>query len=198
MKTVSRAVLLSGAALVNSLVSYAPASVKHPDVDRHASGPPTAHTGGFGEPTCQECHMGGELNSPGGILGIVGMPSRYTPRTRYEIGVVLQSEDMTLAGFQGAVRFADGETRGTQAGNIEPLDARVAVVIDQLTRIQYVQHAAAEDRIDPGGVVTWTFIWMAPDARDAVMLHVAANSANGDDSPLLDRVYTAEAFSAAR
>ncbi len=198
MKTVSRAVLLSGAALVTSLVSYAPASVKHRDVDRHADGPPVAHTGGFGEPTCQECHMGGELNSPGGILGIVGMPPRYAPGTRYEISVVLQSEDMTFAGFQGAVRFADGGARGAQAGDIDPGDPRVAVVIDQLTSIQYVQHAAAEDHVDPGGVVTWTFAWTAPDARDAVMLHVAANSANGDDSPLLDLVYTTEAFSAAR
>lgn len=197
MNTLSRAVLVSGAALVTFLVSRVPASVGRP-VASHADGPPVAHTGGFGEPTCRECHAGGELNSPGGILGIVGMPSRYAPGTRYEIGVVLQSEDMTFAGFQGAVRFADGGGRGAQAGNIESVDARVAVVIDQLTSTQYVQHAAAEDRIGPGGVVTWTFIWMAPDARDAVMLHVAANSANGDDSPLLDLVYTAEAFSAAR
>ncbi len=198
MNTLSRAVLFSGAALVTFLVSHVLASVGRPAAARHADGPPVAHTGGFGEPTCRECHTGGELNAPGGILGIVGMPSRYAPATRYEIGVVLQSEDMTFAGFQGAVRFADGGARGTQAGDIEPVDARVAVVIDQLTRTQYVQHAAAENRIHPGGVVTWTFIWMAPDARDAVMLHVAANSANGDDSPLLDLVYTAEAFSAAR
>ena len=198
MNTHSRAPLCTGAALVTFLVLLAPASAGRLEAARHAAGPPAAHTGGFGEPTCRECHTGGELNAPGGTLRIVGLPAQYTPGTRYEIGVVLQSDDMTFAGFQGAVRFAEGGARGDQAGDIDPVDPRVAVAVDWLTHTQYVQHAAAEDRIDPGGVVTWTFGWTAPDARDAVMLHVAANSANGDDSPLFDLVYTAEAFSSGR
>jgi hypothetical protein len=132
------------------------------------------------------------------VLGIVGMPAQYTPGTRYEVSVVLQSEGMAYAGFQGAVRFAEGGARADQAGDIDPVDPRVAVAIDWLTHTQYVQHAAAEARIDAGGVVTWTFGWTAPDAREPVVLHVAANSANGDDSPLFDLVYTAEAFSSTR
>lgn len=198
MNTHSGAVRFAGAALAVFLVSWAPVATGYLPAVRHAGGPPVAHTGGFGEPTCQECHTGGEVNAPGGALGIVGMPAQYTPGARYEISVVLQSDDVTLAGFQGAVRFADGPARADQAGNIDAADPRVAVAVDGLTHTQYVQHAAAEHRIDPGGVVTWTFGWTAPEARDGVELHVAANSANGDDSPLFDLVYTARAFSAAR
>jgi len=31
-------------------------------------GPPPAHTGGFGEPTCRACHFDGDLNAEGGGL----------------------------------------------------------------------------------------------------------------------------------
>ena len=47
-------------------------------------------------------------------------------------------------------------------------------------------------------LASWSFVWIAPNARDVVMMHVAANSANGDNSPLGDLIYTAEARSSGR
>src|SRR5690606_8758969 len=53
----------------------AAAGVRLPYPDR----PPPAHTGGFGEPTCQQCHFDAPLNDPGGALYVEGLPERYTP-----------------------------------------------------------------------------------------------------------------------
>ncbi len=91
----------------------------------NADGPPIGHTGGFGEPTCQGCHLGNQLNAPGGMLGVEGIPAAYTPNERYRITLVLQSEDMGAAGFQAALRFSGGDHAGTQAGRLEPYDLRV-------------------------------------------------------------------------
>ncbi len=63
----------------------------------NADGPPVGHTGGFGEPTCQGCHLGNQLNAPGGMLGVEGIPAAYMPNERYRITIVLQTEDMGAA-----------------------------------------------------------------------------------------------------
>jgi hypothetical protein len=156
------------------------------------------HTGGFGEPTCQVCHADAELNLPGGVLGIEGVPTTYEPGVRYRITVVLVSEGMTRAGFQAAFRFADGETQGKQAGRIEPIDTRVTVSVSAAPAVEYVHHTESGTELAEPELASWSFAWTAPDAGDPVTIHVAANSANGDNSPLGDLIYTAEAQSSGR
>ena len=95
---------------------------------------------------------------------------------------------MLAAGFQGAFRFADGDRRGAGAGEIRPLDDRVTVVRGE-NGTEYVQHTRAGST-PTDGVAQWTFEWRAPDADAPVVLHLAANSGGGDDSPLDDLVYT--------
>jgi hypothetical protein len=46
-------------------------------------------TGGFGEATCEACHDGNPINEPGGSLLLDGIPSSYTPSSRYVITVKL-------------------------------------------------------------------------------------------------------------
>jgi hypothetical protein len=158
----------------------------------HADGPPAAHTGGFAEPTCQECHIGGELNALGGQLGVEGLPAVYEPGLRYRITVVLLSEDMERAGFQAALRFSGGQRHGAQAGRLEPLDGRV-MVRPGANGVDYVGHTTEGSELPaPGAPATWSFYWIAPQEEEVVLLHLAANSANGDDSPLGDLIYTAE------
>ena len=48
-------------------------------------GPPIAHTGGFGEPTCRVCHQGQPLNAAGGTLRVEGLPGRYEAGRTYEL-----------------------------------------------------------------------------------------------------------------
>ena len=75
-----------------------------------------------------------------------------------------------------------------------PLDDQVTVVrtedggtADGGT--EYVQHTRAGSR-PTDDVAEWTFEWRAPETETPIVLHVAANSGSGDDSPLDDLVYT--------
>ena len=155
----------------------------------NADGPPLGHTGGFGEPTCQDCHVGNALNAPGGLLGVEGIPATYLPGERYRITVVLQHEDMGAAGFQAALRFSGGDRDGTQAGRLEPYDTRVVIRTDHSTGVEYAQHSPPGSMVEPGTLAVWSFFWTAPRAESVVVLHAAANSGNGDNSPLEDLIY---------
>lgn len=154
---------------------------------RHADAPPPGHTGGFGEPTCRECHDEFELNLDGSLT-VEGLPGSYRPGETYTVTLVLESEGMARAGFQAAVRYASGARAGTSAGSLTPIGATV-VVRTEPDGPTLVQHAPGALWTD-GGAASWSFAWTAPAAAGGpVALHVAANSANGDDSPFGDIVY---------
>jgi hypothetical protein len=156
----------------------------------HIDGPPAAHTGGFGEPTCVACHVGSDLNPPGSTLEILGLDGAYSPGRAYEVTVRLLSFDMAAAGFQAAFRWEDGKDAGGRAGSPLALDDRVSVIRAESTGVDYIQHTSAGHQAD-GEQAEWTFEWTAPGRPGNVTLHVAANSGNGDNSPLDDLVYTA-------
>ncbi len=160
----------------------------------HAAGPPLAHTGGFGEPTCRECHLGPPLNDPSGSLVIAGMQETFAPGDSTWITITLSGDGMERAGFQAAFRFLEGETAGTQAGRTAPLDEHTKVTRDVVTGVEYVHHTEAGAELAEG-LGQWVIQWTAPVEARAVVLHVAANSANGDDSPLADLVYAASVVS---
>ncbi|MGH7263342.1 MAG: hypothetical protein ACREMB_00610, partial [Candidatus Rokuibacteriota bacterium] len=79
-------------------------------------GPLPGRTGGFGEPSCHACHLDNPVNDPAGSLHVAGLPASYTPDTAYRIRVALRRPGTRRAGFQLAVRFADGPRRGQDAG----------------------------------------------------------------------------------
>ena len=154
------------------------------------NGPPPAHTGGFGEPTCRECHFDAELNEPGGTVTIVGPPS-YAPGQTYRLDLLLRRAGMLRGGFQLAARFEAGDSAGRPAGNLAPADARTAVVWDTTTHVGYIEHTEAGTAVT-NATARWTIHWTAPaSAHGPVVFHIAANAANDDDSPLGDFIYTA-------
>jgi hypothetical protein len=71
------------------------------------------------------------------------------------------------------------------------------VSMSAASAVEYVHHSESGTELAEPELASWSFFWTAPNARDMIVLHVAANSANGDDSPLGDLVYTAEARSRA-
>jgi len=179
------AALVVPALVVPALVAFAsvPALV-------HRDGPPPAHTGGLGEPSCAACHFDGELNDPAGAVDVAGVPQRYTPGARYRVRIRLTHPELERAGFEVAARFADGERAGRQAGGLRLLDeARTAVTA--AGGVDYLHHTRTGSEPTAARHATWEFEWTAPAARaGAVVFHLAANAANGDDSELGDHIYT--------
>ncbi len=153
----------------------------------HADGPPLGHTGAFGEPSCVACHFGMEVNPPGGRVRIEGAPEKYDAERTYVLTVVLESEQMGAAGFQLSVRSADG----AMGGELRPTSSRVAV--RDSAGLAYAQHTRAGSRVENPDIARWQVTWTpVRGAHGPVTLAVAANSANGDDSPFSDYVYTAQ------
>lgn len=165
----------------------------------YQDGPPVAHTGGFGEPTCHGCHFDAEPNAPGGELALSGIPSVYRPGQTYHLTVSLRYGEMEAGGFQLSARFAEGDARGRQAGSFHALDDRAKVTENARSGVQYAGHTRAGIRLPAGHATTWTLEWTAPfEASGPVAFHAAANAGNGDESQFGDRIYTAEAASRPR
>ena len=92
---------------------------------RYPDGAPPAHTGGFGESTCQACHFGSELNEPGGLLTIEGVPEVYRAGQAYQLTVQLTKPAMASGGFQLAARLADGDNPTDVAADVARSYARI-------------------------------------------------------------------------
>ena len=152
-----------------------------------AEAPPAGSTGGFGEPSCVSCHTGNAVNAFGGEVRVVGLPAAYRGEEELLLTVVLEADETTVAGFQISARFEDGPLKGRNAGQLRAVDHRVAR--SDSAGITYLhQSAAGSVPPDPSGS-SWTVSWTPPDADHPVAIHVAANSGNGDESPLGDLVY---------
>jgi hypothetical protein len=163
----------------------------------YVDGPPPAHTGGFGEPTCGACHRGGSADAGGGSLELHA-PASWSPGSEHVLELRLASPGMRRAGFQLSARFADGPRTGEQAGELQALEetataVRVAVAHD----VAYAGHNAAVAVVE-SGETRWRVRWRAPAAaaaRAPVIFHAAANAADYDDSEMGDRVLTTSAVS---
>ena len=146
--------------------------------------PPLAHTGGFGEPTCRQCHFDGP-SEPKAAVALGGVPDEYQPGSVYRLVVTIRDTTARKGGFQLAARVAAGPHAGTQAGTLCATSTRVAVTTDSTTRVQYASHADAA-RADS---LEWQVDWRAPSTDvGGVIFHVAANSANDDGSMLGDAI----------
>lgn len=158
---------------------------------RHDVGPPPGVSGGFGEPTCLNCHTGEPLNAYGGSVRVAGLPETWEPGRSYPLQVVLQAEGTVLAGFQMTARYATGPRAGEPAGTLAPVDGRATVTRGETGQPYLHQTEAGSIPASETGT-SWTVEWQAPAEGGAVLFNVAANSANGDQSPLLDLVYADE------
>ncbi|HJR53439.1 MAG TPA: choice-of-anchor V domain-containing protein [Gemmatimonadota bacterium] len=151
--------------------------------------PPPGTTGGFGEPTCVSCHFAATPDTLGS-LALRGLPAAFETGRSYELTVELAREDMGAAGFELSARFASGPARGRQAGAFRVLGSDTAVTAQ--ASIDYVHQTLAGAVPSTTGLARWRIEWTAPEHPDPVRFHVAANAANGDESPLGDRVYAIE------
>lgn len=126
-----------------------------------------------------------------GRVAVEGLPDSFETGVSYALMVRLERQDLRLGGFQLTTRYFDEPGEGSQAGSLRPIDERV--VRDTLGGIQYIRHTVAGAHPVAEDVVAWHFEWHAPERdSNAVVIHVAANAANGDDSEFGDFIYTSE------
>lgn len=150
---------------------------------------PGRFTGGFGEPTCHSCHFDYELNRPEGSLVIEGLDENYVPGKIYRIKVTLYRDGLERAGLQLTFRTM----RKSQAGSLHWSSGRLAETPLIDSPVTYLQHSEAGVEPTEDGTAEWEFEWLAPDSKSGkVMVHLAANAANGDASEFGDWVYTRE------
>jgi hypothetical protein len=174
---------LVAAALV-SLPAIASFPPSFPDV------PPPQHTGGFGEPTCHACHFDYEPDPAEGSVVLAGLPAAFEHDRTYRLTVRVTRPGLARAGYQLAVRFADGPDAGTQAGTLTVSDARSVLTMAASPEVAYAHHT--REGTEPVGADTaaWALEWHAPDRATKVVIHLAVNAANGDASQFGDHVYT--------
>ncbi|MGH7568436.1 MAG: choice-of-anchor V domain-containing protein [Gemmatimonadales bacterium] len=151
--------------------------------------PPPAHTGGFGEPSCAQCHSGAPLNERLGTLSIDGVPESSVAGQRYRLIITLVRPGMRAAGFEASARWAAGDEIGRQAGRFTPGNPRVALTRDSVRAVDYVHHTLAGTDLTAPDTARWTLEWTAPSGAAPVVFHVAANAADDDASPLGDYIY---------
>lgn len=157
----------------------------------YRAGPPTGHTGAFGEPDCGACHFDAIRDDDAGSVDIRA-PSSYEPGRTYEIVVKLRHPEVPAAGFQLTARFADGSDAGRQAGGLEPGKSRTRVETGD-DDVIYASHSVAGVAPEASGLALWTLRWTAPTEGDAaaVAFDVVAQIANDDDSEFGERLYRA-------
>ena len=126
------------AALAAALVVILGAAASVPP-SRTVEGPPLGFTGGFGEPTCVECHIGNEPNAFGGRVAVEGLPEAFEAGTEYVLTVVLEAEETEVAGFELSARYAGGRLWGVSAGELRAADLRVTV--RDSSNISYAHHS---------------------------------------------------------
>jgi hypothetical protein len=154
------------------------------------NGPPPGTTGGFGEPTCAQCHFDVEHPDPQGLLEVEGFPQSWQPDKRYIVTLRLRRPGMGRVGFELAIRFANGK----QAGTLTPTDDRTAT--ETANGITYAYQTAAGAELPRANRDTWHLEWLAPSApTQTIMLHAVGNAADGDDSQFGDHIYTVSATS---
>lgn len=149
--------------------------------------PPPAHTGGFGEPTCQECHFDAGLNEGPGTLQVSGLPDGVLPDTTYSVVVRLAQPGMQRAGFMLSTRTPDG----TQAGVLRSVDERTTTTV--AGDVVYIHHTLPGTFVE-GEVHEWALEWSTEGLTgDApVIVHVVGNAGNDDASPFGDLIYASE------
>ncbi|MDA0204709.1 MAG: hypothetical protein O2795_05095 [Acidobacteria bacterium] len=153
-----------------------------------SEGPPSEHTGGFGEETCTECHIDTPVNTgPGGII-ISGAPIAYMSGVVYPITVRVEDPgaDRMRWGFQLSARTQGG----VQAGNLTPTDGFTQLA-ETFNNIQYIEHTEDGTRLGMSAGADFLFNWTAPDTVvGPVVFNAAGNASNASGDEFGDRIYS--------
>jgi hypothetical protein len=191
----SHAARPAAAAVLVAAVALAAAATVRATTPANRAGPPPAHTGGFGEPTCHACHFDNPLNAGpdtrAAALELRGLPSAYEAGRTYRLTIVLREPDLRRSGFALSARFASAAAAaGADAGTLMALDEGVAITLEGRPPVSYAHHTETGTHVGEAGSASWSLDWRAPSgAASPVVFHVVANAANDDNSEFGDRIF---------
>ena len=168
------------------------------------SGPVAGVSGVPGEESCSGCHNG----PPGQGNVTITFPggASYTPGVKQHQVVTITDSVQRRWGFQLTARLAT--SAATQAGSFTPgADGYTQLVCTQANfhsetfgnacatngmPLEYIEHTQSGTRPGAKSPVTFEFDWTPPASNAGnLILYVAANAANGDNSERGDHIYTA-------
>jgi hypothetical protein len=156
------------------------------------TGPLPAHTGGFGEPTCQACHFDYPLNETDVVVKLDSLPSMYKPQRTYRLQLRLQHPELKRGGFQMSARFEDG----TPAGTFVIPDTSL-LRLQRAKAVDYLSHTMKGTDQVVGDTAVWNFEWVAPATQARVLFNLALNVSDQDASQFGDRIFTKVFYSGA-
>lgn len=161
-----------------------------------SSGPPQGRTGAEvdGGLACNACHLGTELNSPGGRLTITVSP--YTPGVKQMIQVRLEHPEAMRWGFQLTARIDSEKTR--KAGTFTPSDeVRVRCGLSGPQdapcgdALEFASHTQLSTNASSRESRTWNIEWTPPATSvGPIVFYAAGNAANNSGNNTGDRIYT--------
>lgn len=124
---------------------------------------------------CASCHFDHPPQEDGDALKVEGIDKLVRAGVDYHLTIRFVPETGKFAGYQAIFERA-GESVG------------VTFATDgQETQGSSVRSIVPTDLVEDGA--SWTLQWTAPDTPGPVVLHLSANAANDDGSPLGDRIH---------
>ena len=150
------------------------------------------------------CHSGTANSGPGGIR--VTFPGRleYIPGKAQHLRVTVADAGQRRWGFQLTVR--QERDPAMQAGSLSSMDRNTQVICASRdvaglsdapctpsTPLQYIEHTEVGGRLGQPGAAIFEVEW-TPPASDVgpVVVYVAGNAADGDNTPFHDHIYTTQ------
>jgi hypothetical protein len=164
-------------------------------------GPPAGTSGAPGEQTCNDCHGDFPLNSGNGSVVITAFPDLFTlgyiPSANYTVNVTVDKWGQKRWGFEMTALRDSNDSKAGEFTLIQPGRTRID---NAGNGRQYVTHCCADDPGTGGvgdagagtpGPFSWSVQWTAPaNGTGAVSFYAAGNTANNDNTPSGDWIYT--------
>ena len=172
-----------------ALAVFTPLAVR--SYDGSIEPPPAGYTGGFGEPTCVECHVGTDLNGGRGKVTISissssGPVASYSSGKTYQITVNVSDPVQQKWGFELSARTLAGEQAGTLTVGADGFTQ----LLESFNGILYIAHTFKGTRPGTRSGVNFNFNWTAPSVTaGTIIFNAAGNAANADSTNLGDHIY---------
>lgn len=124
---------------------------------------------------CTSCHMGSAPVAASEALSIEGLEDGIHVGETYSLTLRFDPAGAAIAGYLAGFRSEREEAGSVAAGEGQ--------------QVRETSVRSTEPQPAAEGGASWTFDWTAPATPGLVALHIAANAANDDSSPLGDAIH---------